>query len=48
MSKLNRNRPSCLVYKNSNRRLKNKRAKLERHLKQHPTDVQSSEALREL
>ena len=36
--KYNRNKASCLAYKNSNRRERNKLLRLKKHLVRHPDD----------
>jgi len=42
--KVGRNKDFCNMYKSQKRREKNKRIKLDRHLKIHPNDHQAKEA----
>lgn len=43
--KIGRNKKWCEVYKTSGRRIKNKRKKLARHLKEHPDDKQTAKVM---
>lgn len=47
-SQIGRNKLSCSTYRLENRRIKNKRIKMGKHLKRHPKDTQSIKALGEL